>query len=125
VKPRRRHAEHGEGISVDLERSAQDRRIATEPALPEVMAQDHERRRARPIPVVRREQAAEVSACAEDAEEVRRHHGAEAALGAVSIAKAHRLRAGLAGIDVGEDGIARSEVEIVRVRPVVEALTVL
>jgi hypothetical protein len=119
------HADDGERVSVHLQRPADDGGIAVEAALPELVAEHGERRRAGLIAVRRREQPADLWMRAEDVEVVGRHHVAEDPLGAVGAAEAHRLGAQLVGVDVSEHGVARPDVEVVRVGAVVEAAAVL
>ena len=125
VKILRRDADHGERTAVQLQRPADNRRIAVEAADPEVVTQDGERRAARLFAVFRCEQPADVGTGAEDTEVVRRHHVAVDAFGAIASAEAHRLRSDAIRVNPCQDRVPRADIEVVRVGTVVEALAVL
>ena len=72
MNPRRRDADDGEGRAIERQRLADDRRVASQAALPEAMADDHDRRRL--LVVFGREPAAERRLDAEQREVVAGDH---------------------------------------------------
>jgi hypothetical protein len=115
LKPFRRDADHGERPAVQLQRLADDGRVAVEASHPEVVTQNGERGTARLLAVFGREQPADVRPRAEHAEVVRRNHVAVDALGAVAAAEAHRLRTDAVRVYAAEHGVARSDVHVIRI----------
>ena len=115
LEPRGGDANHGEGRAVEGQDSAQRIGAPTEPALPEGMADHHDRVGALGAIVARADQAPDCRPHAEQVEHVARVQLAPDAFGAVAGAQAHRR--GAEDGEVAEGAAARRpHVRVVRVR---------
>jgi hypothetical protein len=125
LKPRRRHADHFERMSIESDGATDDRWIAIEPALPECMTDDHDRTGAGVLAVARTKQSPGNWLDAERREIVRRDllalHAFRAGASCLTGLQGDRVREHRESVHRLERGRPLAQIEIGRVGPGIES----